>query len=256
MFSAMILVCKKGFGTSHSGSKGNKRNMSKPEINFINSVDVDLNETTPMMRQFLEIKKNNHGVLLLYRMGDFYETFFEDAVTLARDLEITLTSREGGSLGRIPMAGIPAKAVDNYLPKLLEKGHKISICEQLEDPATAKGLVKRDVIKTITAGTLTETNLLQSNSNNYLAAILRDGQTYGFAYTDISTGEFRVTQTSYEQLLSELARIKPSEIVVPKVPQKILPFQIVPDEKPDIEEEIAQNYNCSLVPPSAFDKIR
>ena len=254
MFSAMILVCKKGFGTSHSGSKGNKRNMSKPEINFINSVDVDLNETTPMMRQFLEIKKNNHGVLLLYRMGDFYETFFEDAVTLARDLEITLTSREGGSLGRIPMAGIPAKAVDNYLPKLLEKGHKISICEQLEDPATAKGLVKRDVIKTITAGTLTETNLLQSNSNNYLAAILRDGQTYGFAYTDISTGEFRVTQTSYEQLLSELARIKPSEIVVPKVPQKILPFQIVPDEKPDIEEEIAQNYNCSLVPPSAFDK--
>ena len=148
--------------------------MAKSEINYINSVDVDINDASPMLKQFLEIKKNNLDVLLLYRMGDFYETFFEDALTLSKDLEITLTSREGGALGRIPMAGIPAKAVDNYLPKLLEKGHKISICEQLEDPAQAKGLVKRDVIKTITAGTLTETNLLKSNMNNYLAAVFKD----------------------------------------------------------------------------------
>ena len=171
--------------------------MSKSEVNYINSIDVDIEEATPMLRQFLEIKRNNLDVLLLYRMGDFYETFFEDAVTMSRDLELTLTSREGGNLGRIPMAGIPAKAVDNYLPKLLEKGHKIAICEQLEDPATAKGLVKRDIIKTITAGTLTETNLLKSNTNNYLAAIVKDKKSdiYGLAYTDISTGEFKVTQT-------------------------------------------------------------
>lgn len=229
--------------------------MSK-EINYVNSFDADINKASPMLKQFLEIKKNGLDVLLLYRMGDFYETFFEDAIILSRDLEITLTSREGGELGRIPMAGIPAKAIDNYLPKLLEKGHKISICEQLEDPSQAKGLVKRDVIKTITAGTLTETNLLPSTSNNYLAAIIKDkkSERYGFAYTDISTGEFRVTQTDFNQLMSELARIKPSEIVAPKVPQKILPFQIVPDEKADLPDEIVQNYNCSKMGYNAFDE--
>lgn len=232
--------------------------MVKSEINYINSVDVDVNETTPMMRQFLEIKKNNQDVLLLYRMGDFYETFFEDALVLSKDLEITLTSREGGNLGRIPMAGIPVKAIDNYLPRLLEKGHKISICEQLEDPALAKGLVKRDVVKTITAGTLTEANLLQSNSNNYLASIIEDKKSgmYGLAYTDISTGEFKVTQTDFEQLLSELSRIKPSEVVVPKISQKVLPFQFVGNEKADAPEEITNNYNCSKISYAAFDEDR
>ena len=221
-------------------------------------MDVDLSEATPMLRQFLEIKKNNLDVILLYRMGDFYETFFEDAVVLSKDLEITLTSREGGALGRIPMAGIPAKAVDNYLPKLLEKGHKISICEQLEDPALAKGLVKRDIVKTITAGTLTEASLLKSNANNYLAAVIKDKKTevYGLAYTDISTGEFKVTQTDFEQLLSELARIKPTELVVPKISQKVLPFQFVGDEKIDLPEEITNNYNCSKMAYAAFDEDR
>ena len=232
--------------------------MTKPEINFINSADVDINEATPMLKQFLEIKRANMDVLLLYRMGDFYETFFEDAVTLSRDLEITLTSREGGALGRVPMAGIPAKAVDNYLPRLLEKGHKVSICEQMEDPALAKGLVNREIIRTITAGTITESNLLQSNSNNYLAAIIYDkkSELYGLAYTDISTGEFKVTQTNFNQLLSELARIKPAEIVGPKLTQKVLPFQIVPDEKIDLPEEITGNYNCSKMSYSSFDKNR
>ncbi len=229
--------------------------MAKSDINYINSVDVDLNDATPMLKQFLEIKKNNLDVLLLYRMGDFYETFFEDALVLSKDLEITLTSREGGNLGRIPMAGIPVKAIDNYLPKLLEKGHKISICEQLEDPATAKGLVKRDIIKTITAGTLTDTGLLKSNVNNYLAAVIKDKKSdvYGLAYTDISTGEFKVTQTGFEQLLSELARIKPSELVVPKISQKVLPFQVVGDEKIDLPSEITSLYNCSKLSYNAFD---
>lgn len=229
--------------------------MSKPEINFINSTDVDINEATPMLRQFLEIKRENLDVLLLYRMGDFYETFFEDAITLSRDLEITLTSREGGTLGRIPMAGIPIKAIDNYLPKLLDKGHKVSICEQMEDPALAKGLVKREIVRTITAGTITESNLLQSNSNNYLAAVIKDKKSdlYGLAYTDISTGEFKTTQTTFSQLLSELARIKPAEIVVPKLSQKVLPFQIVPDEKVDLPDEITKNYNCSKMSYNSFD---
>ncbi len=232
--------------------------MTKSDINYINSMDVDINEATPMLKQYLEIKKENLDVLLLYRMGDFYETFFEDALILSKDLEITLTSREGGNLGRIPMAGIPAKAVDNYLPKLLEKGHKISICEQLEDPAEAKGLVKRDIVKTITAGTLTETALLKSTVNNYLAAVIKDKKTglYGLAYSDISTGEFKVTQTDFEQVLSELSRIKPSEIVVPKISQKVLPFQIVGDETIDLPEEITLNYNCSKMNYAAFDENR
>ncbi len=232
--------------------------MSKSEINYINSMDVDLNEATPMLKQFLEIKRSNQEVLLLYRMGDFYETFFEDALILSKDLEITLTSREGGTLGRIPMAGIPVKAVENYLPRLLEKGHKIAICEQLEDPALAKGLVKRDIVKTITAGTLTEANLLKSNVNNYLAAVIKDKKSdlYGLAYTDISTGEFKVTQTDFEQLLSELSRIKPTEVVVPKISQKVLPFQYVGNELIDLPEDITNNYNCSKISYAAFDEDR
>ena len=232
--------------------------MSKSEINYINSMDVDLNEATPMLKQFLEIKRSNQDVLLLYRMGDFYETFFEDALILSKDLEITLTSREGGTLGRIPMAGIPVKAVENYLPRLLEKGHKIAICEQLEDPALAKGLVKRDIVKTITAGTLTEANLLKSNVNNYLAAVIKDKKSdlYGLAYTDISTGEFKVTQTDFEQLLSELSRIKPTEVVVPKISQKVLPFQYVGNELIDLPEDITNNYNCSKISYAAFDEDR
>ena len=232
--------------------------MAKSEINYINSTDVDINEATPMLKQYLEIKKNNLDVLLLYRMGDFYETFFEDAMIFSRDLEITLTSRDAGSLGRIPMAGIPAKAVDNYLPKLLEKGHKIAICEQMEDPASAKGLVKRDIVKTITAGTLTESSLLKSNVNNYLAAVIKDKKSslYGLAYTDISTGEFKVTQTDFEQLLSELSRIRPTEVVVPKISQKVLPFQFIGDEKIDLPEEITLNYNCSKISYAAFDEDR
>ena len=232
--------------------------MSKSELNYIHSIDVDLNDATPMMKQFLEIKRENQDVLLLYRLGDFYETFFEDALTLSKDLEITLTSREGGALGHIPMAGIPVKAVDNYLPKLLEKGHKIAICEQLEDPALAKGLVKRAIVKTITAGTLTEANLLKSNVNNYLAAVIKDKKSgmYGLAYTDISTGEFKVTQTDFEQLMSELARIKPTEIVAPKISQKVLPFQYVGNELIDLPEEITTNYNCSKISYAAFDEDR
>ncbi|MDD3237264.1 MAG: DNA mismatch repair protein MutS [Candidatus Gastranaerophilales bacterium] len=230
--------------------------MSNKEINNINSIDVDINEATPMLRQFLEIKKQNPGVILMYRMGDFYEAFFEDAITISQDLEITLTARDGGALGKIPMAGVPAKAIDNYIPKLLDKGHKISICEQLEDPAAAKGLVKRGITRTITAGTLVEDNLLKANANNYLAALICDGDIFGLAYTDISTGEFKVTQGVLPDILAELARINPSEILAPVKKQKVLPFQIVPDEKIDLPEEITLPYNCSKVSYSAFDELK
>lgn len=228
--------------------------MSNKEINNLNSIDIDINQATPMLKQYLDIKKQNQGVILMYRMGDFYEAFFEDAVTISQDLEITLTAREGGALGKIPMAGVPAKALNNYIPKLLEKNHKIAICEQLEDPSEAKGLVKRDVVRTITAGTIIESNLLESNSNNYLAALIQVDNTFGLAYTDISTGEFKVTQGSLEEILSELSRIKPSEVLTPVKKQKIMPFQVVPDEKIDLPDVIVSNYNCTKMPYASYDE--
>lgn len=224
----------------------------------MNSFEVDIEQAPPMMKQFLTVKLKHQDAILLYRLGDFYECFMEDAVAMSRELELTLTARDGGALGKVPMAGIPAKAIDNYLPKLLDAGYKIAICEQLEDPATTKGLVKRDVVRVITAGTLVEDSLLKSNVNNYLAAIYEDkkAEKWGLAYVDISTGEFKVTQTNYAQVLAELARIKPVEVIAPSVVQSLLPFQIVREQKVDLPDEIVKNYNCSCVAVNFFDEQR
>lgn len=230
--------------------------MSKAEINYINSLDVNINDTTPVMQQYLEIKRQHQDIILLYRLGDFYETFFEDAITISKELELTLTGREAGPiLGRIPLAGVPAKAIDNYLEKLIEKNYKVAICEQLEDPKETKGIVKRGVVRLVTAGTLTESNLLEKNSNNYICAIFNDlkSDLYGFSYADISTGEFKTTQASLNMILSELARLQPSEIIASSIAQKVMPFQIVPEEKIDLPEEILNNYNCSKVPSNVFE---
>lgn len=228
--------------------------MTKQEINNINSADVDLVQATPMLKQYLDIKRKYQGIILMYRMGDFYEAFFEDAFTISKALEITLTARDGGELGKIPMAGIPAKAFNNYLPKLLENNLKVAVCEQLEDPALAKGLVKRDVTEVITAGTISELNLIKSDKNNWLAAIIENDGIFALAYTDITTGEFYATEGKIDEISAELARIKPSEILAPVKKQKVLPFQIVPDEKFDLPELIYQNYNCSKMSLAAFDE--
>ena len=135
--------------------------MINEEIKNYNSNDVDYERATPMFKQFLDIKRKYREVVLLYRMGDFYEGFFEDAVLFSKELGLTLTQKDGGEIGKVPMAGIPVKSINTYIPKLLNKNYKVAICEQLEDPKEAKGLVKRDIVKTITAGTLTELNLLE-----------------------------------------------------------------------------------------------
>lgn len=232
--------------------------MAKTEINYINSLDVNIADTTPVMQQYLEIKRQHQDVILLYRLGDFYETFFEDAIVMSKELELTLTGRDAGSiLGRIPLAGVPAKAIDNYLEKLIEKNYKVAICEQLEDPKETKGIVKRGVVRLVTAGTLTESNLLKQNSNNYICSIFNKGvngaDLYGFSYADISTGEFKTTQAPLNMILSELARLQPSEIIAPAIPQKVMPFQIVPEEKIDLPDEISNHYNCSKVPKNIFE---
>jgi len=228
--------------------------MTKPEINMINTAEVSLEDLTPAMQKFLEIKRENPDCLLLYRMGDFYETFFEDASIMSRELEITLTGRECGKLGRIPLAGIPIKAIDGYLEKLVNKGIKVAICEQLEDPKNVKGIVPRGVVRIITPGTLYETNLLNQNRNNYMCAVFQEKEKWGFAYTDTSTGEFKATQLDYETLLTELARIQPVEIIAPAKKLKLQPFQIVREEAINLPDEILDNYNCSKVPEKVFEE--
>lgn len=227
--------------------------MTKPEINHINSADVVLEETTEVMRQYLKIKRENPDTILLYRLGDFYETFFEDAEFLSRELQLTLTGRDAGSIGRIPLAGIPAKAVNTYLEKLVSRGYKVAICEQLQDPKETKGIVDRGVVRIITAGTLIESNFLNQSSNNYMCALFEENGMWGFAYTDISTGEFKAAKLNYEAVLTELARIQPSEVIAPVKKLKLEPFQIVPEETVNLPDEVVNNYNCAKVPTRVFE---
>lgn len=230
--------------------------MKKSEINHINTADIKVEDLTPAMQEYLKVKHQNPDKILLYRLGDFYETFFEDAVVMSKELELTLTGREQGKFGRIPLAGIPAKAINGYIEKLVQKNYKVVICDQLEDPKFAKGLVKRGVTRIVTSGTLTESDFLQQNSNNYICALFKDEKSgnYGFSYADISTGEFKVTQAPLELIMAELIRLQPAEVVGPSQKQKIMPFQIVPDEKIDLPEEITKLYNCSKIPVSVFDE--
>lgn len=230
--------------------------MKKSEINHINTADIKVEDLTPAMQEYLKVKHQNPDKILLYRLGDFYETFFEDAVVMSKELELTLTGREQGKFGRIPLAGIPAKAINGYIEKLVQKNYKVVICDQLEDPKFAKGLVKRGVTRIVTSGTLTESDFLQQNSNNYICALFKDEKSgnYGFSYSDISTGEFKVTQAPLELIMAELIRLQPAEVVGPSQKQKIMPFQIVPDEKIDLPEEITKLYNCSKIPVSVFDE--
>jgi len=190
----------------------------KQTVRFPDHRMVDRELLTPMMRHYAEVKDQYPHSLLLYRMGDFFECFFQDAVTVSRELELTLTSKDAGKdVGRVPMAGIPHHALDRYSVLLVEKGYAIAICDQVEDAASAQGpLVRREVTRVITPGTLLDEGMLKARQNNYLAAVVIAGQHWGLAYADISTGEFLTTQASdLEQLGQELTRLQPSEVLVP-----------------------------------------
>ncbi|MFQ6092115.1 MAG: DNA mismatch repair protein MutS, partial [bacterium] len=175
-----------------------------------------MSKPTPMMEQYMSIKRQHQGAILFFRMGDFYETFYEDAEVAAKVLGVALTSRSQGSSGRVPLAGIPHHALDTYLSKLLKAGYKVAICEQVEDPKKARGIVKREVVEVVTPGTALSDRLLKEETNNYLAGIYKDTGGYGFSAVDLSTGEFTVTELDEEQLLDELQRVNPAEIVVPE----------------------------------------
>ena len=147
-----------------------------------------------MMQQYLRIHDAYPDCLLLFRLGDFYELFFEDAKTASHELELTLTGKDCGLEERAPMCGVPYHSVNTYVEKLISKGYKVAICEQMEDPALAKGLVERDVVRVITAGTVTDPSMLEDKANNYLLCVYIDGKKAGIAYADVSTGEFYVME--------------------------------------------------------------
>ena len=172
---------------------------------------------TPMMEQYFEIKKNYKDFLLFYRLGDFYEMFFDDAIVASREIGLTLTGRDCGEAERAPMCGVPFHAADEYIGKLINKGYKIAICEQIEDPATAKGIVKRDVIRVVTPGTLIETELLNETKNNYLCALYMDEFEYGVCFCDVSTAEVYATSVSGANmdaaLINEIGTYAPAEVI-------------------------------------------
>lgn len=175
---------------------------------------IDKNRLTPMMRQYIDVKEKYPDCILFFRLGDFYEMFFEDAIIASKVLEIALTGKGCGLDERAPMCGVPHHAVDAYVSRLIENGYKVAIGEQLEDPATAKGIVKRDVIRVITPGTVLEGSLLDNKKNNYLLSIYKKNETVGLTYVDISTGELNSTYLPANKVVEEIAKIGPSEIIV------------------------------------------
>ena len=172
-----------------------------------------------MMQQYLRIHDQYADCLLLFRLGDFYELFFEDAKTASRELELTLTGKDCGLEERAPMCGVPYHSVNTYIEKLIAKGYKVAICEQMEDPALAKGLVDRDVVRVITAGTVTDPAMLEDKANNYLMCVYLDGKKTGIAYADVSTGEFFVMEPEANLLRAQIVRVNPMEVICNDPPQ-------------------------------------
>ena len=186
-------------------------------------MEIDKSKCSPMMQRYLETKEQYKDCILFYRLGDFYEMFFDDAILVSRELELTLTGKDCGLEERAPMAGVPHHAAESYIAKLISKGYKVAICEQLEDPKTAKGIVDRGVIKIVTPGTIVESNMLEERKNNYIMAIFKTGLYFGVAVSDISTGEFYATSikenNNFSLLLDEISKYSPTEIVINKMLQ-------------------------------------
>jgi DNA mismatch repair protein MutS len=178
--------------------------------------NIDIEKLSPMMRQYVEIKKQNKDVIILFRLGDFYEMFFEDAVNVSRELELTLTGKQAGLEERVPMCGVPHHSANIYIEKLIEKGYKVGICEQLEDPKTAKGLVKRDLINIISSGTILDTEILNEKENNYIGSLLDFKESYALTYGDISTGQIYTTLIKHNinTIINTIISIGIKEIII------------------------------------------
>ena len=171
--------------------------------------------STPLMRQYNGVKQQVPNALLMFRLGDFYELFFEDAVTAARELEITLTARNKEKGAAIPMCGVPFHAAEGYISRLIQKGYRVAICDQVEDPKTAKGLVKREIQRVVTPGTAMDANLVRSRENNFLAAVAKSGAKSAVAHVDVSTGEFKVTDLEHAEVAGALEHLGAREVLFP-----------------------------------------
>ena len=178
--------------------------------------EVDKTKLSPMMLQYIEMKEKNMDVILFFRLGDFYEMFFEDALIASRELELNLTGKSAGLEDRIPMCGIPYHSVNPYIDKLIDKGYKVAICEQIEDPKTAKGVVNREVLQILSKGTMMNSEFLDEKTNNYIGNVIDLKYTYVISYADISTGEFYTTTSIYDSnsLVSLILSLNLKEIVV------------------------------------------
>jgi hypothetical protein len=169
--------------------------------------------TTPLMRQYNSVKQQVPNALLMFRLGDFYELFYEDAVVAARELEITLTSRNKEKGAAIPMCGVPYHSAESYIARLIQKGHRVAICDQMEDARLAKKLVKREITRIVTPGTATDAHLLRSHENNYLASVALNGERAGVAHVDVSTGEFRVTELEPSEVGTAIEQLGAREVL-------------------------------------------
>lgn len=184
--------------------------------------NIDIEKLSPMMKDYVETKEKYKDAILFYRLGDFYEMFFDDAKIAAKELELVLTSRNCGEGQKAPMAGVPHHAAESYISRLIKKGYKVAICEQLEDPSEVKGIVKRDVVRVITPGTVVESNILEEKTSNYIMAIIYEDNTYSLGIAEVSTGEFLATEISddssngFSKVLDEISRFNPKELIINK----------------------------------------
>src|SRR3954454_6572706 len=199
-----------------------KEPKDKPSPTAAARTPADGANLSPAMRQYQQFKAQYPGYVLFFRMGDFYEMFWEDAHTAAKALGVALTSRNKGAADEIPMAGVPFHAVENYLRKMIAAGYKVAICERMEDPAVAKGVVRREVVRLMTPGTLTDDPLLEAGADDYLAAVAfhttrADGYRAGLAWVELSTGSCVAMSGSEGQILDEIGRLHPAEIIVPEM---------------------------------------
>ena len=216
---------------------------------FVKSCDVNISKVSKILQQYLNIKRQNADSVVFFRLGDFYETYFEDAVILSKVSGVLLTKRKFSEVGEIPMAGVPWANADVYISKLVNEKYKVSIVEQVQKKEDVKKgeIIKREVVRTYSPGTLIDENFLDSRKNNFIASVLKDNNKYGFSYADISTGEFYVTEGNFDEILCELSKVNPSELLIKIKPRKIEPLKSVPDEEPDIEKEIWENYPYTLI---------
>lgn len=232
--------------------------------NFVKSCDVDISNVPKILEQYLSLKRQNAESIVFFRLGDFYETYFEDAFLLSKVCGVLLTKRKFSNVGDVLMAGVPHSSAEIYIAKLTKEKYKVSIVEQVQSKDEVKRgeIIKREVIRTYSPGTLIDESFLDSKENNFIASVLKDRDRYGFSYADISTGEFFITEGNFDEILCELSKTMPAELLLKVKSREIKPMQVIPNPVPDIDDDISKKYPFTLIdgnyydldPENAFDK--